>query len=79
MCVCVCIVEKLQALVNGSLGGVIASIQEGPPGPVCLPRRAETFGGFDSHQMHGSKGKCVCVCVRAQLFAWAVNVQGCWR
>ncbi|XP_056871047.1 A-kinase anchor protein 13 isoform X5 [Takifugu flavidus] len=48
-------VEKLQALVNGSLGGVIASIQEGPTGPVCLPRRAETFGGFDSHQMHSSK------------------------
>lgn len=57
-------VEKLQALVNGSLGGVIASIQEGPTGPVCLPRRAETFGGFDSHQMHSSKSKCVCVLKR---------------
>ncbi|XP_027137513.1 A-kinase anchor protein 13 isoform X2 [Larimichthys crocea] len=49
-------VETLQALVNGSLGGAMASIQEGGgTGPVCLPRRAETFGGFDSHQMHSSK------------------------
>lgn len=49
-------VETLQALVNGSLGGAMASIQEGGAmGPVCLPRRAETFGGFDSHQMHSSK------------------------
>lgn len=49
-------VETLQALVNGSLGGAMASIQEGGGmGPVCLPRRAETFGGFDSHQMHSSK------------------------
>ncbi|KAM7423672.1 hypothetical protein PAMA_000162 [Pampus argenteus] len=49
-------VETLQALVNGSLGGAMASVQEGgPAGPVCLPRRAETFGGFDSHQMHSSK------------------------
>nr|XP_043885644.1 A-kinase anchor protein 13 isoform X5 [Solea senegalensis] len=58
-------VEKLQALVNGSLGGAMASVQEGGGGgggaggggvgPVCLPRRAETFGGFDSHQMHSSK------------------------
>lgn len=51
-------VETLQGLVNGSLGGVMASIQEGGAGAgtVCLPRRAETFGGFDSHQMHSSKG-----------------------
>ncbi|XP_053277907.1 A-kinase anchor protein 13 isoform X3 [Pleuronectes platessa] len=50
-------VETLQALVNGSLGGAMASVQEGGGvGPVCLPRRAETFGGFDSHQMHSSKG-----------------------
>lgn len=69
--VCLCVtVEKLQALVNGSLGGAMASAQEGGGGvggggggggggvgPVCLPRRAETFGGFDSHQMHGSKSK----------------------
>ncbi|XP_035009533.2 A-kinase anchor protein 13 isoform X3 [Hippoglossus stenolepis] len=49
-------VETLQALVNGSLGGAMASVQEGGGvGPVCLPRRAETFGGFDSHQMHSSK------------------------
>uniref|UniRef100_A0A3B3Z6C3 Uncharacterized protein n=1 Tax=Periophthalmus magnuspinnatus TaxID=409849 RepID=A0A3B3Z6C3_9GOBI len=49
-------VETLQALVNGSLGGAMASIQEGGGvGPVCLPRRAETFGGFDSHQMLNSK------------------------
>uniref|UniRef100_A0A3Q3GTX7 Si:dkey-172h23.2 n=1 Tax=Labrus bergylta TaxID=56723 RepID=A0A3Q3GTX7_9LABR len=49
-------VETLQALVNGSLGGAMASVQEvASTGPVCLPRRAETFGGFDSHQMHSSK------------------------
>ncbi|XP_063737057.1 A-kinase anchor protein 13 isoform X2 [Eleginops maclovinus] len=47
-------VETLQGLVNGSLGGAMASVQEGG-GAVCLPRRAETFGGFDSHQMHSSK------------------------
>ncbi|XP_026149979.1 A-kinase anchor protein 13 isoform X3 [Mastacembelus armatus] len=49
-------VEMLQGLVNSSLGGAMASIQDGGgTGPVCLPRRAETFGGFDSHQMHSSK------------------------
>ncbi|XP_031704585.1 A-kinase anchor protein 13 isoform X5 [Anarrhichthys ocellatus] len=49
-------VETLQGLVNGSLGGAIASVQEGGvAGAVCLPRRAETFGGFDSHQMHSSR------------------------
>nr|XP_015809407.2 A-kinase anchor protein 13 isoform X3 [Nothobranchius furzeri] len=49
-------VETLQTLVNGSLGGAMASVHEaGGSGPVCLPRRAETFGGFDSHQMHSSK------------------------
>uniref|UniRef100_A0A8C8E298 Uncharacterized protein n=1 Tax=Oryzias sinensis TaxID=183150 RepID=A0A8C8E298_9TELE len=49
-------VETLQALVNGSLGGAMASVHEGGgAGQVCLPRRAETFGGFDSHQMHISK------------------------
>ncbi|XP_041844776.1 A-kinase anchor protein 13 isoform X3 [Melanotaenia boesemani] len=48
-------VETLQALVNSSLGGAMASVHEGGgAGPVCLPRRAETFGGFDSHQMHSS-------------------------
>ncbi|KAK2853492.1 hypothetical protein Q5P01_006153 [Channa striata] len=49
-------VETLQALVNSSLGGAMAGVQEGgSAGPVCLPRRAETFGGFDSHQMYSSK------------------------
>ncbi|XP_076011609.1 A-kinase anchor protein 13 isoform X2 [Genypterus blacodes] len=49
-------VETLQVLVNSSLGGAMASVQEGGgTGPVCLPRRAETFGGFDSHQMHCNK------------------------
>ncbi|XP_051548988.1 A-kinase anchor protein 13-like isoform X3 [Myxocyprinus asiaticus] len=49
-------VEMLQVLVNGSLGG---AVQDGvcATGPVSLPRRAETFGGFDSHQMNISKSK----------------------
>ncbi|NXP56439.1 AKP13 protein, partial [Heliornis fulica] len=46
-------VELLQDLVNRSLG--TAMEQEGGVGPVSLPRRAETFGGFDSHQMNASK------------------------
>ncbi|XP_047396410.1 A-kinase anchor protein 13 isoform X3 [Sciurus carolinensis] len=55
-------VEILQSLVSGSLGGALGQTisspveQEGMAGPVCLPRRAETFGGFDSHQMSTSKG-----------------------
>ncbi|XP_026071984.1 A-kinase anchor protein 13-like isoform X3 [Carassius auratus] len=55
-------VEMLQALVNSSLGGVVGqqlACAPGNMGPVCLPRRAETFGGFDSHQInickHGDK------------------------
>ncbi|XP_019722129.1 A-kinase anchor protein 13 isoform X2 [Hippocampus comes] len=53
-------VETLQTLVNSSLGGAMAGVQDGvggggAPGSGCLPRRAETFGGFDSHQMHLSK------------------------
>ncbi|RXN38571.1 A-kinase anchor 13-like protein [Labeo rohita] len=55
-------VEMLQALVNSSLGGAVGqqvACAQGNVGPVCLPRRAETFGGFDSHQMnickHGDK------------------------
>nr|XP_046204776.1 A-kinase anchor protein 13-like [Oncorhynchus gorbuscha] len=60
-------VETLQALVNGTLGGAMGGQQvvwvpetEGGggvvgPGPVCLLRRAETFGGFDSQQIHISK------------------------
>ncbi|XP_065147649.1 A-kinase anchor protein 13 isoform X7 [Paramisgurnus dabryanus] len=49
-------VETLQVLVNGRLGG---AVQDGvyTTGPVSLPRRAETFGGFDSHQMNISKIK----------------------
>ncbi|XP_043084190.1 A-kinase anchor protein 13 isoform X3 [Puntigrus tetrazona] len=49
-------VETLQVLVNDSLGG---AVQDGvcAAGPVTLPRRAETFGGFDSHQMNISKTK----------------------
>ncbi|XP_008061928.1 A-kinase anchor protein 13 isoform X2 [Carlito syrichta] len=55
-------VEILQGLVIGSLGGTLGQAvnspteQEGMVGPVSLPRRAETFGGFDSHQMNASKG-----------------------
>jgi len=53
-------VETLQVLVNDSLGG---AVQEGvcAAGPVTLPRRAETFGGFDSHQINISKSKGGCV------------------
>uniref|UniRef100_A0A8C5XAC1 A-kinase anchoring protein 13 n=1 Tax=Malurus cyaneus samueli TaxID=2593467 RepID=A0A8C5XAC1_9PASS len=56
-------VELLQDLVNRSLGTALgqqvsstAMDQEGGVGPISLPRRAETFGGFDSHQMNASKG-----------------------
>ncbi|XP_045052324.2 A-kinase anchor protein 13 isoform X3 [Desmodus rotundus] len=55
-------VEVLQNLVSGGLGGPLGQAvgspagQEGAVGPVSLPRRAETFGGFDSHQMNASKG-----------------------
>ncbi|XP_061227302.1 A-kinase anchor protein 13 isoform X19 [Neopsephotus bourkii] len=55
-------VELLQDLVNRSLGTALgqqvsstAMEQEGGVGPISLPRRAETFGGFDSHQMNASK------------------------
>ncbi|XP_075620854.1 A-kinase anchor protein 13 isoform X4 [Balearica regulorum gibbericeps] len=55
-------VELLQDLVNRSLGTALgqqvsstAMEQEGGVGPISLPRRAETFGGFDSHQMNSSK------------------------
>ncbi|XP_056138409.1 A-kinase anchor protein 13-like [Lampris incognitus] len=52
-------VETLHALVNTGLGGAgcitPVSATGGGVGPVCLPRRAETFGGFDSHQMNSSK------------------------
>lgn len=56
-------VEFLQRLVSRSLGNALgqqmchlASEEEGV-GPVSLPRRAETFGGFDSHQMNVCKGE----------------------
>ncbi|XP_064373282.1 A-kinase anchor protein 13 isoform X4 [Dromaius novaehollandiae] len=56
-------VELLQGLVSRSLGSALgqqvnsaAIEQEGGVGPISLPRRAETFGGFDSHQMNASKG-----------------------
>ncbi|KAM5291243.1 A-kinase anchor protein 13 isoform 3-T3 [Glossophaga mutica] len=55
-------VEILQNLVSGGLGGPLGQAvgspagPEGTVGPVSLPRRAETFGGFDSHQMSASKG-----------------------
>ncbi|XP_075288324.1 A-kinase anchor protein 13 isoform X4 [Opisthocomus hoazin] len=57
-------IELLQDLVNGSLGTALGQQvsstgmeQEGGVGPISLPRRAETFGGFDSHQMSVSKTK----------------------
>ncbi|XP_063268867.1 A-kinase anchor protein 13 isoform X8 [Prinia subflava] len=57
-------VELLQDLVNRSLGTALgqqvsstAMDQEGGVGPISLPRRAETFGGFDSHQMNASKAE----------------------
>ncbi len=54
-------VETLHALVNSGVGGagcsVPVSLMGGSMGPVCLPRRAETFGGFDSHQMNSNKSK----------------------
>ena len=58
VCVCVCPVETLHMLVNSGLGGaVVASSQDASGAAVCLPRRAETFGGFDSHQMNISKSE----------------------
>ncbi|XP_070686695.1 A-kinase anchor protein 13-like [Pempheris klunzingeri] len=52
-------VETLHALLSSGVGGAGCSVPGGltggSVGPVCLPRRAETFGGFDSHQMNSSK------------------------
>ncbi|XP_055365360.1 A-kinase anchor protein 13-like isoform X4 [Betta splendens] len=52
-------VESLHTLVHRAVGGAGCSspvgLAGGSIGPVCLPRRAETFGGFDSHQMNSSK------------------------
>lgn len=56
-------VETLHALVSSGVGGAGCSVPVGLTGGnvglVCLPRRAETFGGFDSHQMNSSKSKTV--------------------
>ncbi|XP_051975678.1 A-kinase anchor protein 13-like isoform X3 [Xyrauchen texanus] len=49
-------IETLQVLVNGSLGGAVQDGMCGT-GAMSLPRRAETFSGFDSHQMNISKSK----------------------
>ncbi|XP_056134197.1 A-kinase anchor protein 13 isoform X2 [Lampris incognitus] len=40
---------------GGEAGGEEGAAGGGWVGPVCLPRRAETFGGFDSHQMKNCK------------------------
>ncbi|XP_056242437.1 A-kinase anchor protein 13-like isoform X5 [Seriola aureovittata] len=52
-------VESLHTLVSSGVGGAgcsaPAGLTGGSVGPVSLPRRAETFGGFDSHQMNSSK------------------------
>ncbi|KAJ7997839.1 hypothetical protein DPEC_G00216330 [Dallia pectoralis] len=53
-------VETLNVLVNGSLAAAMGQhvsqdASGAVVGPVCLPRRADTFGGFDSHQMNLSK------------------------
>ncbi|CAL8246290.1 unnamed protein product [Lota lota] len=42
-------VETLQDLVNTTLGGLAPGVPGG--GGVCLPRRAETFAGFDSRKI----------------------------
>ncbi|XP_058500658.1 A-kinase anchor protein 13 isoform X2 [Solea solea] len=51
--------ENLRDLVDTGVSGAGCSVPPGltggSVGPVCLPRRAETFGGFDSHQMNSSK------------------------
>ncbi|XP_044300894.1 A-kinase anchor protein 13 isoform X3 [Varanus komodoensis] len=55
-------VELLQGLVSRSLGSAFGQqmsslgLEQEGVGPVSLPRRAETFGGFDSHQMSACKG-----------------------
>ncbi|XP_069768128.1 A-kinase anchor protein 13 isoform X2 [Narcine bancroftii] len=55
-------VETLQNLLSLSFGGTLGqqaagiTEQEGAMGHISLPRRAETFGGFDSHQMSAVKG-----------------------
>ncbi|XP_078283552.1 A-kinase anchor protein 13-like isoform X2 [Rhinoraja longicauda] len=55
-------VEALQNLLSQSFGAALGQQaagtpeQEGAMGHISLPRRAETFGGFDSHQMSAVKG-----------------------
>ncbi|XP_061451967.1 A-kinase anchor protein 13 isoform X2 [Rhineura floridana] len=55
-------VELLQGLVSRSLGSALGqqvsslTLEQECVGPISLPRRAETFGGFDSHQMNVCKG-----------------------
>lgn len=54
-------VETLQMLLNQNLWSSIVQQNPSPAdleagvGSVSLPRRAETFGGFDSHQLNASK------------------------
>lgn len=51
-------VEMLQTLVHSGLGGAVSqqgAVDPGNTASVLLPRRSETFGGFDSHQMNSSK------------------------
>ncbi|XP_072004645.1 A-kinase anchor protein 13 isoform X3 [Engystomops pustulosus] len=54
-------VETLQVLLNQNLWSSIVQQAPSPAdleaglGSVSLPRRAETFGGFDSHQLNASK------------------------
>ncbi|KAM9460618.1 A-kinase anchor protein 13 isoform 2-T3 [Clarias gariepinus] len=51
-------VEMLQTLVHSGLGGAVSQqggAESGTTALVLLPRRSETFGGFDSQQMNSSK------------------------
>ncbi|XP_072258796.1 A-kinase anchor protein 13 isoform X2 [Pyxicephalus adspersus] len=52
-------VETLEVLVNQYLWSSLVAQESGEMengvGPVSLPRRAETFGGFDSHQLSNLK------------------------
>ncbi|XP_047666584.1 A-kinase anchor protein 13 isoform X3 [Tachysurus fulvidraco] len=51
-------VEMLQTLVHSGLGGAVSqqgATDTGNTASVLLPRRSETFGGFDSHQINSSK------------------------
>ncbi|XP_028814058.1 A-kinase anchor protein 13 isoform X4 [Denticeps clupeoides] len=48
-------VDILQRLVNRNVGGALGPQTRPSPGPASLPRRAETFGGFDSHILSSCK------------------------